>query len=140
MKNKGEVLGLLGLAQSYVKNGDVERAEECCDDAILLMHGMKPWGGLTLRQLNNACNAFLKETGFPTLAVAITYTKYYRKRIEELTGGHTDPQDPALEALYRGFEGGDRLRSGEATPEELVNELQENPLRQREDEETNEPA
>lgn len=50
----------LGLAQAYVSQGDEERARHCCNNALLLLHDDKaPAEGLTLYQLNAACDAFL---------------------------------------------------------------------------------
>jgi hypothetical protein len=40
-------------------------------------------------------------------------------------------KDPANEALERGLRDGARLESGEITPDELVEELEARPLRQR---------
>ena len=80
LKRKYAVLTQLGLAQHYTNDGDLERAERACDSAILLMHGETPTGGLTQREMNAACDAFLKQTGFPTLAVAVVYIENWRHK------------------------------------------------------------
>lgn len=80
MKRKEKVLAQITLAQVCAGGGDAERTEQALNNAILLLRGEKPTLGLTLYELNQACDAFLEESKFPTLAVALVYIEHYRKK------------------------------------------------------------
>jgi hypothetical protein len=63
--------------------GNVDEARGFTDKALKFMNGDEE-DSLPYERHVKACDAFLKETGFPTLAVASVYIKSWRKIEDDL--------------------------------------------------------
>lgn len=81
---KEAVLTELDQAMTNARHGLTEPAERACDNAILLMSGIKPTGGLTLREVNEVWDTFLKQAWFASLSTAAIYIKSYQEARERL--------------------------------------------------------
>jgi hypothetical protein len=76
-----EVISALRKAEIAVREGCYERAERFVDRAAKRLHGSDyVEGGLTYAELDDACEAFLKETGFLSLSSLLIYIKHWLRQ------------------------------------------------------------
>lgn len=112
MKRTQEIAGLARAVEIAALEGCFERVEELAD-RILKRARNETWidGALTYPQLNEACVAFLKEVGMPTLAVTATYLKHYQRAAET----HSEAMRLLRQALP--------FVQGEGWPQDLHDEI-----------------
>jgi ribosomal protein S18 acetylase RimI-like enzyme len=80
-KRDDEILGAIQHAEIAVREGCYTRAERLVDKAAKRLRNEKYIeGALTYAESNDACDAFLEEAGFTTLACLLNYIKHWQEK------------------------------------------------------------
>jgi hypothetical protein len=87
VSKRDEILGALRSANLAVREGCDARAERFVDMAMKLLHGDDyVEGALTYAELNDACEAFLKKTGFLSLSSLLIHIEHWQKEEKQSDG------------------------------------------------------
>jgi hypothetical protein len=85
-KRQTAILFEITLAKSAMERDDKDATLYALDKALKIFNGWDDSGRGTMRydQLHDACEAFLKEAGFPSLSCLLNYIKHWQKNEDAL--------------------------------------------------------